>query len=863
MQKPIKTPPRWMDRILEWYCSEYYLEEVQGDLHEWYAQSNQTPFRNFKYLINVIRYFSFERSKTFQNIIQHPQYLSMKSIIKITFRNLKKDKISASIRFSNLMIGIGVFMLALIYADYELNYDQFHTNSDNIYRMGQHTGGDKAWAAGPLGLGPFIQENIPDVKRVARFIPERNTWISHEDKKFYERNVFYADSSVFNMFSYEMIQGNPKTALKDPASIVITESMAKKYFGNEDPMGKRMQLLVDGDDVSIVTGVIKDVPDQSHLQFDFLRSIYAYGDEEYQRSWRNYFVYTYLETIDNPDFDRIEDLIKEEFFARYNVSEERKEKFKTVLTPIHKIHLYTDQEKDVADHGNVYTIYILLSIGTFVLIISCINFINITIIKGLDRSKEVGLRKTVGASRGSLIAQFLSENMVLLMLAGLGSLLLLILVEPSIQNFTGKQISLNFIANPKIALVLLLIILGLQLLSGLYPAVLLSKFRPVEILNSSEKASPRFSRVGLTRKTLVILQFSLSLILIIGSVVVSNQMDYLRNKHLGFEKDQILLLKLNYSIRQKIETLGEMIEGLPGVNHHSISSSVPGYRIMMEGVNKPGDTESSASRILIVDENFIDTYNMEISTGENFTPTRNETEFVINESMAALVFPDRDPIGEQLVWEDTGRVVGVVKDFNFQSLHTSIEPLTMAKLPRDAYGYLSIQFNPQSVNEVLSGIGDISDELYPNLPDLEVEFLDSRFEELYQSENKLQVIVGIFCLMTIFLTISGVFGVASYNAHKKSKEIAVRKVLGASYPEMLWQLLQGFLYLLLIAICIGLPGAFILSKWWLRDFAYQTDIPVIMFVISALAMILIVLLTSGYISSKTARTNPAAILKDE
>lgn len=854
-----------MDRILEWYCSEYYLEEVQGDLHEWYAQAQERNihFRRLKYLLHVIRYFSLERSKTFQNIIQHPQYLSMKSVIKITFRNLRKDKVSASIRFSNLVFGIGIFMLALIYADYELNYDRFHPNANNIYRMGQDHGGDRAWAAGPFGLGPFIQENIPDVKRVARFIPERNTWISHGDKKFYEQNVYYADSSVFSMLGYEMVKGNPKTALKDPSSIVITESMAKKYFGDEDPMGKRMQLLVDGDDISLVTGVIKDVPNQSHLSFDFLRSIYAYGDEDYQRSWRNYFVYTYLETVDNPDFDQIEGLIKEGFSSNYDYNEERKEKFKAVLTPIHKIHLFSNQEKDVADHGNAYTIYILFSIGTFVLIISCINFVNITIIKGLDRSKEIGLRKTVGASRGSLVVQFLSENLILLTCAGIASLLLLILIEPAIQNFTGKEVSLSFIKNPSIGLVLICIILGLEILSGLYPALLLSRFRPAEIFNSAEKSSSRLSKVGLTRKALVILQFSLSLILIIGSVVVANQMNYLKNKHLGFEKDQILLIKLNYSLREKIETMGEMINEIPGVNHHTISSSVPGYRIMMEGVRRLGDPESKQSRILIVDEAFLDTYNMEINSGENFTPSRNQSEFIINESMAALSFPDRDPIGQQLVWNDTGRVVGVVKDFNFQSLHTNMEPLTMVKLPRDAFGYLSVQFEPEAVNEVLTGIIDVGDEIYPNLPDLEVEFLDSRFEQLYQSESKLQVIIGIFCLMTVFLTISGVFGIASYNAHKKSKEIAVRKVLGASYSEMLWQLLQGFLYLLLIAIFIGLPGAFMLSKWWLRDFAYQTEIPTIMFIISALAMILVVLLTSGYISSKTARTNPAAILKDE
>ncbi len=854
-----------MDRILEWYCSEYYLEEVQGDLHEWYAQAGEsgTTFRNLKYLLNVIRYFSLERSKTFQNIVQHPQYLSMKSIIKITFRNLRKDKISGFIRYSNLVIGIAVFMLALIYADYELNYDRFHKNAENIYRIGQDQGGDRAWAAGPFGLGPFLLENVADVKRVTRLIPERNTWISSGDKKFYERDIFYADSSFFNMFSYEMIQGNPKTALKDPSSIVITESMAKKYFGNEDPMGKQMQLLVDGDDPSIVTGVIKDITDQSHLSFDFLRSVYAYGDEEYQRSWRNYFVYTYIETYDNPDFFRIDNLVKEEFIARYNGDDEDRERFKTVLTPVHRIHLYTNQEKDLADNGDVYTIYILLSIGAFVLIISCINFINITIIKGLDRSKEVGLRKTVGASRVSLITQFLSENLVFLLIAGISSLLLLILVEPLVQNFTGKHVILNVIKNPSIGLVLLMILVGLQLLSGLYPALLLSKFRPAEIIHSSINAPTSISKVGLTRKALVILQFSLSLILIIGSIMVTNQMNFLKTKNLGFEKDQILLVKLNYSLNQKIETFKEMISDIPGVNHLTISSSVPGYRIMMEGVRTIGDSESKASRILIVDESFIDTYSMEIATGENFSESRNQTEFIINESMAALSFPDRNPIGEQLIWNDTGRVVGIVKDFNFQSLHTSVEPLTMVKLPRHANRYLSIQFNPQAVDNVLLNLSEISDEVYPNLPDIETEFLDSRFEELYHAETKLQAIIWVFCLLTIFLTISGVFGVASYNARKKSKEIAVRKVLGASYIEMLWQLLRGFLYLLLFAIAVGLPGAFILSKWWLRDFAYQTEIPVLLFIISTVAMILIVLLTSGYISSRTARTNPAAILKDE
>lgn len=858
-----KIPPRWIDRILEWYCHDYYLEEVQGDLHEWYYNQleNSSRLLNARYLFLVIRYYSLTRSKSFQKLITNPNYLSMKNILLITYRNLKKDKISGFMRLANLAFGISVFLLVLVYANYELNYDRYHENGADIYRIGQDSGGNRAWAAGPIGLGPYLAENVSDVKRMTRFIPARETWIEVGEKKLYEYGGYFADSTALRMFTYEMIQGNPKTALVDPLSIVLTESMAKKYFGDEDPMGKSMKLLVDRGASRIVTGVIKDVPAQSHLPFDFLCSLYSYGDEEYQRSWRNYFVYTYIEA-DEDKIPNISNLMRSETLARYNAPEDAF--FKPIFTPLHKIHLYTNQEKDNADHGNVYHVYILFSIGLFVLIISCINFINLTIIKGLDRAKEVGLRKTVGAFRHQLIAQFMGENLVLLLFAGICSLFMLGLAAPFFRDLSGLDLPLNFISSPEILIPLAIILISLQLFSGIYPALVLSKFRPAEIIKSAGSVSLSLKKIGLTRKVLIITQFSLSIILVIGSIIVYNQLSYIKGKDLGFEKEQILLIDLNYSLRQKLDALKENLRSIPGVRNVALSEDVPGYRISMEGVWPLGSTEETMSRLTTADENFLETYDIELAAGENFkTSNENEMQFIINETMAAICFGDRNPIGESMVWRDTGRVVGVVKDFNFKSLHTEIEPLTIIRDLDIDYGSVSIRFNPKSTDEVLAGIDQISRSVYPDLPKIEPLFLDNRFGQLYLAENRLQTIVWFFCLITIVLTISGIFGVASYNAHKREKEIAIRKVLGAGPSEMIWQLLKGFVVLLGSALLIGLPGAYYLVNWWLQDFAYQVTINPFIFVGASIAMLALIILSSGMVTLKATQSNPAATLKNE
>lgn len=800
--------------------------------------------------------------------MQHPNYLSMKSIAKLTFRNLRRDKLSGLIRIGNLTLGITVFLLSLVYARYEMGYDEFHDKADRIFRVGSSFDGNP-WAATPLGLGPYLQDNGSEVVRMTRLAPVRNTTVRFEDKLFYERNGFYGDSSLFNMFSFEFTRGDPTTALTDPLSIVITESMAAKYFGKEDPIGRTLELSADADrqgniEPRVVTAIIRDLPEQSHIQFDYLCSIYSF-DEGFSRRWQNFWVYTYVELATGSTIDHTRTLAKAEFAAQRDLTEDELGLLEVLLVPIRKIHLYTNHEKEYADNGNIYYIYILFSIGLFVLIISCINFVNLTVIKGLDRSKEVGLRKVVGASRHQLVVQFMGENGILLCASGVICLIALAFLAPLFRQFSGLDLPLNVFSSPEILAMLLVILLSLQLFSGLYPAMVLSRFMPIESIKSAGHSKP-MKRVGITRKILMIAQFCISLVLVIGSVVVYDQLNYIQSRDLGFEKDQILLIKLNRSITGNFKEFENEMLQIAGVKSISTSSAVPGYRIMLQGMTEIGSDEGHDSRLLYADETFLKTFDIELVKGRHFDGTieRGQSEFMFNEKAARQFFGDRNPLNQQVtIGGDTGLVVGIVEDFNFQTLHSEVEPLTISNLPVAVFGYASVKYESQATKVVLDAIERVGSQVYPDLPPVEVEFLDRRFEQLYLSETKLLTIVWIFCVITILLTISGIFGVASYTAHKRSKEIAIRKVLGGNLYELLKQLSKGFVSLLLFALVIGLPGAYFLSSWWLEDFAYRITLGLEIFVFAGIAMMMIIALCSSAITLKTANLDPAKVLKSE
>ncbi|MDW3194902.1 MAG: ABC transporter permease [Cytophagales bacterium] len=871
MKPTQQNPPEWPDRFLEWYCAEYYLEEVQGDLHEWFELENQrVGYRkaSLRYWIMVFRYFSLFRLKPFQKLIQHPNYLSMKAIAKLTFRNLRRDKLSGLIRIGNFTLGITIFLLSLVYARYELSYDQFHEKADRIFRVGSSAEGNK-WAATPMGMGPFVQDNGGEVLHMTRMAPIRNTTIKFEDKLFYEKNGFYADSSFFQMFSFELVRGDKQSVLTDPRSIVITERMAQKYFGDQDPMGKQLELSSDSDregniEPRIVSGVMRDLPEQSHLQFDYLCSIYSFN-ERFSRQWRNFWVYTYVELAPGATTENTKSIIKQELASIRDIPEDELSLYHILMVPIKQIHLYTNHEKEYADNGNVYYVYILFSIGLFVLIISCINFINLTVIKGLDRSKEVGLRKVVGANRSQLVVQFLGENSILLSISGIICLSALALLAPVFQEFSGLKLPLNVFTSPTILIALIGILITLQVISGLYPALVLSRFMPAETLKSGSQ-SRSMKKVGLTRQVLMIAQFCISVILVISSMVVYDQLAYIQSRDLGFEKDQVLLIRLERSITGQFNQFENELLQVAGIKSVSTSSSVPGYRIMLEGMSELGSSEEYSSRLLYADETFLETYDIKLLEGRHFDPTieLGNDEYMFNQTAAKRFFGDRNPINQEItISGDTGIVVGVIEDFNFQTLHAEVEPLTISNLPPAIFGYASIKYEAQATDKVLAAIERASLQVYPNLPPLEVEFLDQRFEQLYLAESKLMTIVWVFCIITILLTISGVFGVASYNAHQRAKEIAIRKVLGGSLLELLKQLSKGFAWLLLFALLIGLPGAYYLSNWWLEDFAYRITLSPGIFLLAGLSMLIIIALSSGMITLRTAHSDPAKVLKSE
>ncbi|HAA14567.1 MAG TPA: hypothetical protein DCE41_23930, partial [Cytophagales bacterium] len=619
------SPPAWIDHLLEWYCADYYLEEVQGDLHEWYASvwSERTPrTANLRYFWAVVRYFSWFRLKPVHQLFPNINPLTMKNITILTFRHLMKDKLSGSVRIVNLVLGITTFMLAWVYAQYELNYDTHHQDPEQIYRFGFDFG-DGAWAASPMGVGQAALDEFPEVAAMARFIPIDHTTITYEDVVFDERAGFWADSMAFDLLATEFVQGNPHTALREPSGIVLTESLAQKYFGEEDPMGKTVALSADVDfrtgeqPLRQVTGVIRDLPQRTHLQYDFLISAYLTFPDDFLRYWQNNWVYTYFRIPNPAHVAKVQQSIFDLAVEWEYLVEEEVETAKVVLTPVQQIHLYTNHEKEYADNGNIYYVYILLAIGGFVLLVSSINFINLTIIRGLDRAKEVGLRKTIGATRLQLIFQFLGETFVILFLSGLLSVFLLLLAAPLLQQGSGLALPLNVFSNPRLLLTLVFILAAIEILSGIYPAWVLSRMNPAEGVKSGGR-SHTMRRVSTTRQGLIVAQFSLSILLTVGSLVVYQQLSYLQDKNLGFQKDQIMVFETTSDRIGNLEAFRDELRKIPGVENVTTSTDIPGWRVQLRHQRLLQEEEPEVTRVIYADENFVDTYGMEFVSGETF-----------------------------------------------------------------------------------------------------------------------------------------------------------------------------------------------------------------------------------------------------
>ena len=781
---------------------------------------------------------------------------------------MKKHKGYSFINIAGLAVGIACTIFILLWVQDELSFDRFHENADRIYRVVASTSDDgvPTNANGSFGVGPALKKDFPEVietVRIRKMGQNVKRYVGYKDKKFYESRFFFSEPTIFTFFNFPLVKGDSTAALNEPNSIVLTEEMAKKYFGNEDPIGKIIEAdpYNDGELMLFrITGIAKNVPRNSHFHFDFLASYSSQNDDTDNISdFYQHFTYvllnskTSVESLDNKLLD----------FLHRNW---RKDPWYTIsLQPLCDIRLYSRLRSEIEPTGNILYVYIFTAIALFVLIIACINFMNLTTACAVKRVKEVGIRKVVGARKNQLVHQFLGESLLLSIYSALAAVLIVVSVLPLFNRLTSKYITLISLINPSFVLGIAAITLTVGFIAGIYPAFFLSAFQPMHSLKSRTGYS--FSGTVL-RKGLVIFQFALSIGIIISTMVVHKQMRYIQSQNLGYDKEQILVIPLNKDLRQNYEGFRNELLKYPGIENISTSSYVPTRGSAHLNFRFEGNEENLSQVIYCIDKEFVSTYGLELLAGKNIqhpiskdgTPEFLVSELTIQE--AGYSSP-REAIGKSVNLEQyKGHIVGVVKDINIYSLHQVPYAISYVVTSIKNHNYLSIRILPLSISENIGFIRKTWQEMVSNYP-LDYFFLDASFEQMHISDKKMGEIFSIFSILAIFVACLGLFGLATYTAEQKTKEIGVRKILGASVSSIYLLLSQEFLKWVALANIIAWPVAYYAMHKWLQNFAFRITIGWEIFLISGGVALAISVITVSFQSIKATTANPVDSLRYE
>jgi putative ABC transport system permease protein len=798
---------------------------------------------------------------------------------RIALRNLLKNKTHTLVNVTGLSLGIACVFLIALYIRAELGYDRFHNRSEDLYRITWID--DNPQTRTPHPLAQALVQDFPEVESAVSLSPlwaagltrqTHNFRNPEKGERFDERNILAVDSTFFKVFDFSLVKGNPKTALKSVNGLLISESMAKKYFGDQDPIGK--QLAVDSDWYMIeVVGVFKDVPAASHFHFDFLVSYVrekSFDPEDEYYSWKDFGHFNYVRLKPGSDAKALEAKLVEWTKKYFDWSSETRaslasQNFGFKLQPVTDIHLHSKLRWELEANGNIEYVYILVAAALLTLIIACVNFMNLTTARSAERAKEIGVRKTLGAYRTQLSAQFLAESITLALLAIILAAFFIELSLPFFNYTTG--LSFNFQYDKDLPV---LVGLGacIGLLAGFYPAIYLSGIKPHLILKGRLTHSPRGSAL---RKGLVVFQFSISMILISAAVIIFNQLDFLKSKNLGFGKDDVIILPLkNENNPGKFHTLQTELLKIPGIYSVSGTTNIPGMQFNQHNiaaVNKPLDDIGSSEAF--VDYDFFQTLNITLRDGRVFrrdSPSDSLGALILNETAARQLFPEGSAVGKEVIWERNersirGSVVGVVQDFHFQSLHEPIRPLVFA-LARNGFNFVVIKLNTENFSEKLSAIEKAYKQFEPIFA-FEFAFLEDDLNKQYASEERTAGILGTFSLIAIFIACIGLFGMSMLSFQQKIKEISVRKVLGATSLNLLALTVGNFTKLILVAIVISAPLAWWAMDRWLENFSYQVAINPAIFAVAGLSLLVISWLTLSYFTVKASRVNPAETLKNE
>jgi putative ABC transport system permease protein len=794
---------------------------------------------------------------------------------------MRKQSGSVILNVTGLAIGLASFMFITLYVINELSYDRFHSNYENIYRLkvvGRMSGGEIDQAVTATPMAQAMLKDYPEVIHATR-VRRMGAWlIRFGDKKFNEDGVLFADSTFFDVFDFKLLKGDPKTALVQPRSMILTEKFSKKYFAGQDPMGQRM--IVEEDTVLYtVTGVIQDVPDNSHIKFDMLASLSTYPRMANDPTWVSHNYYTYIVVRDGVEKSALEEKFQE-MVIKYvgpqlqqilglTVDDFRKagNEFRYVLEPLKDIHLRGATQYSLEPPGSPSTVYIFAVIAFMILLIAVINYVNLATAKSVSRAKEVGIKKVAGVNKSGLIFQFLGESLIIVTIATILAVLLVFALVPSFNQLTGKELSLGFLYNftGVVSFFLLILIVGIS--AGFYPAFVLASFNPVEVLKGTLNPG---SMSKTLRGILVVFQFSVSILIIIGSIIVYKQLNFMTKKDLGFEKENLIVIRRPDAFFRQMGTFRDRLLQLPGVEKVGFSRSVPGEIFYNNGFLKDEDPEKNTYLInqTFVSLDFPQALGVQLVEGRFFSREfgTDSIAILLNET-AVKSLGLKDPVGKYIL-QPRGpqqftrlQIIGVMKDFNIESMHKAITPVCFTVMGQGGGDqFATVRLSGNNINGTIKAIEKEWLRFTTRQP-FQYEFFTDSWNNLYSAEMKTGKIFIIFSVLVIFIACLGLIGLITYITNKRTREIGIRKTYGASIQVVLKLLSREVVSLILIASVIAYPLAWLGSKYWLEGFASKTSINPLIYIFATLITLIIGWLSISYQTIKAAGTNPAEALR--
>ncbi len=870
-------PPRWADRFLEWYCRPELLESIQGDAHELFAYRLQRfgqRSARVSFIWDVIRFFRLSNIRK-----PNPSFNTMlfRNDLKIAFRQMGKQKFYSIIKIGGFSIGIAACLLIALFIRDELSYDRQTPGADQIFRV-VATDGEFSGVHCPAPFAEAMLNDYPEVEMAARLVEGELFGAGAKEFRrvdqltnYHEEGFVYADQTLLDIFQWPMAYGDRSTALSEPNRLVISKSTADKYFPNENPVGKVVILDNNVDNPYTIGGVIEDIPNNFHFRYKNFMTLsgveFWAGEQKY---WRTNNYHTYIRVKQGTAVEKLEENMLSTI-DRYlipslvdeGIAPETKglEKLRFVLQPVTDIHLHSQGIYDNQAHGDIRTVWLFGIIALFILLIAAINFINLSTARSTNRAKEVGVRKVVGSRNYALVKQFLVESMLYCLFALAIGIMIVVLLLPAFNEMAGKNLVVpwdEWWLFPCTGVLILIV----GLLSGIYPAFYLSAFHPIEVLKGNLVMGTGKSNL---RNILVTFQFTTSIVLIASTFIVYQQMNFIFNKDLGFNKEQVMLLNGTHTLGERASTFKKELLNLPGIEHVTIGDYLPvvgtkrnGNTFWLEG--KMGQDVGVPGQFWRVDHDYLTTMGMNLVEGRNFSSemAADSQAFIVNEAMLTQLGIE-NPIGTRItnggeVWP----IIGVVEDFHYESMRREIKPLCL--VVGNSPTMISLRCSPNNINATIDQVKILWDRFSPH-QSIRYTFLDENFAAMYEDVHKTGQVFSSFALLAIFVACLGLFGLSAYSADQRRKEISIRKILGASIGNILGLLTQNHLKLILLALIISIPVVWYFMNQWLADFEYRTSISWLVFATAGLMALVIAFLTIGYQALQLAVGNPADSFK--